>query len=127
VSRLRRVWLPTIALALGAACQSATGTVRDGPVIVTSRPDALVIANAGSDPVYTFALTQEASALVDWIPCSDPTRCQGIAQGATRVVPYSQIYDYSRGTRAVIIYWWHLVPSGNGFAPDEIRAVVVQL
>jgi hypothetical protein len=108
-----------------AACSSGTGPARDGPVTVVTQLTALVIGNSGSEPIYTFALARDASVVVDWIPCTDPSRCVGIARGAERVVPYSTIYGYSRATREINVYWWHLVPSGNAFVVDEVRVVVV--
>jgi hypothetical protein len=120
-------WILAIALALVGACQSATEPARDGPLAVTARAGMLVIQNTGSEPLYTFTITREASALVDWLPCADPTRCQGIAPGARREVPYSEIYGYTQATREVIVYAWHLAPSGNGFAPVRGRSVIVRL
>jgi hypothetical protein len=96
-------------------------------MLVTARTGRLAIQNIGSEPLYTFALTRDLTAIVDWIPCTDPTRCEGIAPGARREVAYSAIYGYTRATREIVAYGWHLVPSGNGFAPDRIRAVVVRV
>jgi hypothetical protein len=87
----------------------------------------LVIENAGSEPLYTFVIVRDESVVVDWIPCTVPTHCQGIAPGAQREVPYSEINGYTRATRDIAVYGWHLVPNGSGFAPDRIRSVTVRL
>jgi hypothetical protein len=119
--------LLAIALALVGGCQSPTEPLRDGPLSVTVRRGVLVIENTGSAPLHTFAITREASELSDLIFCTDPARCPGLAPGARKKVPYSEIYGYAEGTRDVVVYGWHLVPSGNGFAPDRIRSVFVRL
>jgi hypothetical protein len=119
--------LLAIALALVGGCQSPTEPVRDGPLSVTARRGVLVIENTGSAPLHSFAITREASELADLIFCNDPARCPGLAPGARKKVSYSEIYGYVKATRDVVVYGWHLVPSGNGFTPDRIRSVIVRL
>jgi hypothetical protein len=125
--RLRSSVVLLTAVVLAGACNDSTAPTRDGPLVVTVRPGRLVVQNVGSELLYTFALTRDATAVVDWIPCSDPARCDGIAPGARREVPYSEIYDYTRETREIVVYGWHLVPNGNGFAVDRMRFVIVRL
>ena len=86
---------------------------------------ALVLHNLGNATVYWLAADQEALALIDWAPCSDPSRCEGIAPRATIEVPRSRIVADQPGSRAVTVYHWRLVPHGAAFRPDSIRSIVV--
>lgn len=49
-------------------------------------------------------------------PCdvAGPPVCVGLAPGATRLVPASQIGGYSAATREIAVYWWSWVSDGAG-------------
>jgi hypothetical protein len=116
-----------VAVYLATGCSDATGPARDGPLSVTVHPGALIILNAGSTPLHTFALSQRELQVVDWIPCTDPTRCPGLAPSARRELPYSQISGFAADTRDVRVYGWHLAPNGTGFAVSDMYAVTVRI
>ena len=116
-----------VALCLAAGCSDPTGPARDGPLSVTVSPGALIILNAGSTPLHTFALSQRELEVVYWIPCTDPTRCPGLPPGSRRELPYSQISGFAADTREVRVYGWHLAPNGTGFAVNDMYAVTVRI
>jgi hypothetical protein len=87
----------------------------------------LIIQNTGAEPLYTFTITRDAAALVEWIPCTEPTRCEGIAPGGHRELPYSEVYGYTPATRELLVYGWNLVPGENGFTVGTMRVVVVRV
>lgn len=118
--------LRVVVLALSAACSSATGPVSIGGVIADAKLGAIFIQNRTSQPVYTFVVGRNASALVDWIACSDPAKCAAIHPGQTRTEPYPQGVVAQNETEA-LVYWWHIVPNGAVFKPDSIRVGVVRL
>jgi hypothetical protein len=85
----------------------------------------LVLQNLDETTVYWFAADQQALALIDWVPCTDPSRCDGIPPRATVSVPRSRIVADQPGSRAVIVYHWRLVRHGARIRPDSIRWMVV--
>ena len=115
------------ALALVVGCQGPTAPATDGPLTVTADGSKLVIENAGSLPLQTRAIVVNDGVVVDFVECTDPAVCPGLAPGARKEVPYSQIYDYTRLAREAVIYGWHLVPNGNGFRVGRTWAVRVKL
>jgi hypothetical protein len=123
----RRSLALAIALSLAGACGSATGPVRDGPLVVTAGTGVVVIHNVGREPLYTFALTREVAPLVDWAACTDPTHCKGIAAGERREIPYSEIYGYTPATREILVYAWNLVQSESGFKVGTMRVVILKV
>jgi hypothetical protein len=123
-----RNWrLLAIALVLVTGCQGLTEPATDGPLTVTARGRKLVIENTGSLPLQTRAIVVNDREVVDFIECTDAAVCPGLASGARKEVPYSQIYDYTRWAREAIIYGWHLVPNGDGFRVGKVWAVRVKL
>jgi hypothetical protein len=115
------------ALALVVGCQDPTAPATDGPLTVTARGGKLVIENTGSLPLQTRAIVVNDRVVVDFVECTDPAVCPGLASGARKEVPYSQIYDYTRLAREAMVYGWHLVPDGDGFRVGKVWAVRVQL
>ena len=122
---MRRLWVLLLAGALG--CSSST-EVAIGGVVANAEPGQIAITNRTGALVYTFVLGRNASALVDWIPCSDPATCAGLEVGGTRRVPNPSSLGTSPPETEALVYWWHLVPApGGGFKPDSIRVGVVRL
>jgi hypothetical protein len=116
-----------IALSLAGGCGDATGPVRDGPVVVTTKTGALVIRNVGLRPLYTFTVERSVAALINWAPCTDPRRCEGIERGEHREVSYAEIYGYTPDTREILVYAWDLVRGENGFSVGTMHVVVVRV
>lgn len=107
-----------------AACGSTTAPVGVAGVEARVANGALVVHNATPNPVFTNAVGREAAALVDWVPCADPDRCDPLAAGATRTTPLSQIVG---GTEPeLILSWWHALATPNGWRPDSIRSAIVK-
>ncbi|HEX2091696.1 MAG TPA: hypothetical protein VHG28_04805 [Longimicrobiaceae bacterium] len=124
--RLRRVLASLLLLCVVAACPGPTGIRTQGRLEIRADGARLHLTNHAARPVYTFIVERATAALIDWAPCVDPAKCEGIAPGQERRVPYEQIGGYTRGAREGIVYWWHLEPGSEGrFQPDSIRAEVV--
>ena len=123
--------LRTLAVALAAmaaACGGPTEFRLDGPLSIRADGRAVEMENTTGETVYTFVVERETAALIDWMPCTSPTECDGIEAGARARVGYDAIAGYEAGEREAIVYWWHLRPAaGGGFAPDQVRAEVVRL
>jgi len=117
----------TSILVLCLACGNPTGPI-GGRLAVRAAPPLLELTNQSPAPVYTFTIERQTAAYTDWAPCTDAARCAAIKTGVTASVPYTQIAGYAPGAREAIVYWWHLVPSGQAtFRPDSLRAIVVTL
>jgi hypothetical protein len=110
-----------------AACGQPAAPVTDGTLAVRADPPVLRLSNRGDVVIYWTAMEAEFASRVDWIPCVDPARCPSLEPGQTRALPYEEIAGYEPGAEEAIVYWWRLVPRGNGFATDDIHTVRVRL
>lgn len=106
------------------ACSSGTAPVDVGGVQVRVASGELVIHNGTASPVFSIAMGREIAALIDWIPCADPDRCNPLAAGAVRHVPLATINGGAE--RELLFYWWHGVATPNGWGPDSIRSAIVK-
>jgi hypothetical protein len=110
-----------------ASCSDATAPKSD-LLRISVQPEAVELMNDSPQPVYVFVVERNSLALVDWAPCSDPSNCDGIAVGGTKVIPYDDITGYAPGAAEAVVHHWHLVPDGaGGFRPDSIRSTVIGL
>ena len=117
-----------LALAAVAACGGPTEFSLDGPLSIRTDDGTLRLQNRTAGTVFTFVIEREDAALVDWIPCSDPLACEGLAPNVERSIPYDEISGYDRGDREAIVYWWVLrAKAGGGFEAAEIRNEIVRL
>jgi hypothetical protein len=92
------------------ACSSPTGS--NG--VVTARATTLGIdaTNHTRRPIFYTAVERNHLALYDYVPCTDETRCETIAPGASRIVPWSQVVFYSPGVKEYVFLWWQASPEG---------------
>ena len=124
---------PTLALAalvclLAAGCDSPTQVRTDGDLRVTSNGDALELRNRGPQPLYYFVVERQASALIDWAPCTVPATCASVPPGGRVRVPYASIAGYAAGAREAIVFWWRLEPvSTTQFRTAESGGLVIRL
>lgn len=88
-------------------------------VRVQAGNSSLLITNKTGKSISVFAVEQQASALVDWIPLCDDTHA--INQGGAVEKPYSTITGYSPGC-SLLVYWWGCTPSFDG----RIRVLTVK-
>lgn len=88
----------------------------------------LELTNLGAEPLYYFAVEREATASINWAPCTVPGWCDGVAPDTAIDVPYSAIAFYELRDEEAVVYWWHLVEGPGGeLEPDSIRALVIVL
>ena len=110
-----------------SGCENSPFMV-DGPLTIVVRDRALEVVNRTDEPVYLAVIERESSVLIDWFPCGDPQRCNGLPPGEKRIIPYEEITGYERGEREATLYWWHLeARSGGGFQPDSLRKEIIRL
>ena len=115
-----------VACVLALACTSSTGPI-GGQLRVNPAPPALQLTNESPAPVYIFAIEADLAIRANWAPCTDPAQCRSIKVGATDDLAYADIAGYTPSATHAIVYWWHLVCSGDGYRPDSIRAVSAEL
>lgn len=89
----------------------------------------LSITNLGDPTVYYFVADRNALALLDWVPCTDPSQCTGIGAHGSVDISFSRIAGYQSGDAEAVAYTWRLVPANtfSGFAPDSMRSTVIAL
>lgn len=102
-----------------------------------SEPDALLatrllstgveLSNRTDQPVYYVAFESELAMRIRFAPCVDPEACASIAPGRTRTIPLSEVAGYHSRATSVIVYFWHLVPSGEGMAVERMSSVVLSI
>jgi len=110
-----------IVLFLCVSCSSLFGP-DTSDVNVSVFMDRISIHNNSSHPVYTVVIPTADLPLADWIPCTNPQLCDGIAPGVRRLLSFPTRFHSTETADEAAVYWWHLVPtSGGGFVPDSLR------
>ena len=108
-------------------CTDGVGPIA-GSLQVEIFPPVVRLSNRSSAPIYSFVVERQALAYVDWIPCTNPLTCQGLAPGQDSLIQYTAITGYAPGAEEAVVYWWHLIPKeGGGLKPDSVRGVVIDL
>ena len=109
------------------ACSVTTAPSSD---LITAIPgaEAVDLRNNSTETVYYFAADRGVLALLDFAICRDPSKCESIAPGSTKRVPYAGIIGYSGTTAELVVYHWRLIAKGSGtFEQDSIRSMIVPL
>ena len=123
---IRTLFVFCAALAV-SACSVSTAPSSD---LITATPEeeALEIRNTSSEPVYYFVADRGVLALVDFSMCNEPDKCESVAPGAAKKVPYAGMLGYSGSTEELIVYHWRLLPTGAGrYQQDSLRQMIVPL
>jgi len=118
--------LSAVVLAI-TACSVTTAPSSD---LITAIPgaEAVDLRNNSTETVYYFAADRGVLALLDFAVCRDPSKCESIAPGSTKRVPYAGIIGYSGTTAELVVYHWRLIAKGGGtFEQDSIRSMIVPL
>jgi hypothetical protein len=118
-----------LGLACFLACSGLT-EVQDGALVAraSSAARVLELTSLDAEHLYYFAVEREMTALINWAPCTDPERCDGIAPNTSVEFSYSAIAFYEPGDAEAVVYWWRLVDGAGGeLEPDSIRALVIDL
>lgn len=103
IPRLRR--LPLLLPLLAAlACSSATEPT--GPVTAKAAAEGILVTNGTTRPIFYLAAEQGTLALLDFIECTDATRCPTIAPGETKSVPWDQVIGYAPNLSTYVLFWW---------------------
>ena len=105
-------------------CSDGVGPLA-GTLQVQSFPPVVRLSNRSSAAIYTFVAERDALAVIDWIPCTTPLTCAGLAPGQDSIIQYTAITGYAPGAEEGVVFWWHLISKeGGGHQPDSIRSVV---
>lgn len=125
MTRRGAVAVSVLASVLG--CSNPVGSAGDRLVTRAAIPH-LYLTNESAAPIYAVVFDESIAALVDWVPCTDPSTCGGIAPGATTAIRYDSILGFDHSSGKAIVYWWHLVPADpQAYRPDSIRSLTVRL
>ena len=75
----------------------------------------LVLTNHGEEPIFHLAMEHDFAAVALFAPCTDPDQCARLDPGQRKQIPLSEVPGYEPGReQQVIVYWWRLVPDGDG-------------
>lgn len=126
--RLARAFTLTCALVVASACDDVEITAIESDLITASATAGGGVRLHGltGQTVYYFVADAETLALLDWIPCTNPTSCPAVPPRGTVDVPRSAIAGDQPGSHTVVVYHWLLVRPGGSFVPDSIRAMEVR-
>lgn len=123
--------LTTLALAAAAFTAGCDSPLDSGPApsfAVSTRLGVVTLANSGDEPVYYFLVEREARAYVDWIPCSRPDNCTGVAPGSAVKLGYNQIVGYDRGDREAVLTRYRLERQADGgYEATDYHQTVIPL
>ena len=115
------------AIAAFTACSSPSAPSSD---LMTAKAESqqLDLRNLSDETVYYFVAERGTLALLDFMICNDPSKCDSVAPGSRRKVPYAGVIGYSASSEEVVVFHWRLVARGGGrFEHDSIRTLIVQL
>ena len=117
-----------MAIALQLACSDPV-SVNSDVLLVRQSGLFLELTNRSDAPVYHFVADRDILPLLDWVPCSNPATCDGIAPSSTRRIGFDDVIGYQAGSEALVVYHWQLVaaPDDGGFVPDSIRSLTLLL
>lgn len=106
---------PLLALAL-VACSDATGVTTDKLDVVAAAEGLRLTSQSDADLFYG-AVDPESFAL--WAGpegvtmCQDPA-CPHLSPHGTATVAWQDVVGWSEATTRVTVYWWRVVPDGDG-------------
>lgn len=86
------------------ACFSATEPA--GPVTARATAQGILVANGTARPIFYMAVEEGTMALIDWIPCSDATRCPSIGPGAETSLAWDRVVGYDPNLHTYVLTWW---------------------
>jgi hypothetical protein len=121
----REAWVIGVALgvvSMAGCSELLLGTGSPGAVEVRVDPGGVTITNRTADPVGYAVFDSGVAAVVNWAPCVAP-ECPWIQPWESAWVPAQSVREW-KGGEALIVFWWHAVPSADGtYAADSIRSI----
>ena len=112
IPRRRRLLLLLPVLA-ALACSSATEPA--GPVTGKATATGILVRNGTTQPIFYLAAEQGTLALLDFVQCTDASRCPTIAPGEEKVVSWPQVIGYAPNLTTYVLLWWQ-APTVNALA-----------
>ena len=77
----------------------------------------ILVRNGTTQPIFYLAAEQGTLALLDFIQCTDATRCPNIAPGEAKVLPWDQVIGYAPNLNTYVLIWWQASMT-NGLAQN---------
>lgn len=127
---------PMLALLLTVLLTASCSQLLDsgqaaGKMEVRAAPPNLVLTNTGDESIHYLVFEADVAARALWGPCTNPAQaeCPPLKPGQKRTLPLRDIYGYEAGKgQRVIVYWWHLVPDGQGrWRVDGMQSAQVEV
>lgn len=114
---LRRRRFPLLLLPLLAALACSAATEPMGSVTARATVTGILVRNGTPQPIFYLATEQGTLAVLDFIQCTDATRCPTIAPGETKELPWNQVIGYAPNLNTYVLIWWQ-APTANGHAQN---------
>ena len=109
-------------------CDDVAFSITPGQITVVKGGSLIRIANGREAPIFFFVVERQASAVINWDPCTNPETCPRVDPGEIEMLEVTAIAGFRPDAEEAILYWWHLIPTeGDEFAVDEIRNAVFDL
>jgi hypothetical protein len=116
-----------LTIALLGACSEPAGLSRSDRVGLRVTQLGVEIDNQRAATIHYFLADRATAAVILWGACEEPRTCPGVAPGRRAAVSRQDIIGWGASDE-VILYWWHLVPRGDGrFRVDSVRYVIGRL
>ncbi|MCB0258252.1 MAG: hypothetical protein KDH97_12185 [Calditrichaeota bacterium] len=93
-------------------------------VAVSATLSGVLIENNTSETIYHTAFSKRILPLIDWIPCTVPDDCPGVAPEHYKVLRYADIEAYSEND-TVVVYWWNLQKIDDGYKVVNLERAMV--
>lgn len=82
----------------------------------------ILVRNGTTQPIFYLAAEQGTLALLDFIQCTDATRCPTIAPGEEKALPWNQVIGYAPNLDTYVLFWWQ---GPNASAGPQSGQVVI--
>jgi hypothetical protein len=93
-----------LVLTFALACSSATAPTGDVTAVATDA--GIRTTNGTGRPIFFIAAEQGLAGLLDFVPCTDASRCESIAPGATFTIAWSRVVGFDATRRDYFLIWW---------------------
>jgi hypothetical protein len=61
-----------------------------------------------------------------WAPCVGGPSCRALVQGATKMLPWSEVSGYDGAKKEFVFYWWQAITDADGVTrPGAVQSVLL--
>jgi hypothetical protein len=121
-------FLLSACLLFACACASATGLAGNDDISIRRDGDHIVLTTSSATPFYYFVVDEAVLPLILWGPCAQPVGCPSVQRNSPARIALADLrLRSSSNTSSVALFYWRLMPKGEGFVPDSIRSTGIRI